>query len=98
MLEQVVKNGGLERIFSHLISVDEVKTYKPSPAAYQLAINKLGVARGEVAFVSSNFFDVAGAKVFGFKSFWLNRSDNTAEELGVVPDATIKSLTDLVAP
>jgi 2-haloacid dehalogenase len=95
MLEQVVKNAGLEGIFAHLISIDEVKTYKPSPAAYQLAIKKLDVEKDKIGFVSSNFFDVAGAKAFGFTTYWLNRCDNTADELGVVPDATIKSLTDL---
>lgn len=95
MLDQVVKNAALEGIFAHVISVDEVRTYKPSPSAYQLAVKKLSVEKGEIGFVSSNFFDVAGAKTFGFRTVWVNRSDNTADELGVMPDATIKSLADL---
>jgi 2-haloacid dehalogenase len=96
MLEQVVKNAGLEEAFSYLISVDEVKTYKPSAAAYQLAVRKMGAESGEMNFVSSNFFDVAGAKVFGFKSYWINRSETAPDEFGVSPDATLKSLSDLV--
>jgi 2-haloacid dehalogenase len=96
MLEQVVKNAGLEGMFSHVISVDELKTYKPSAAAYQLAVRKMGIERGDIGFVSSNFFDVAGAKTFGFRTHWINRSGNTADELGVLPDSTLKSLTDLV--
>ena len=97
MLKQVVKNAGLEEAFSHVISVDEAKTYKPSPAAYQLAVKKMRSEPGSVGFVSSNFFDVAGAKAFGFRSYWVNRSAIPAEELGVRPDATLKSLKDLVA-
>ena len=96
MLGKVVKNAGLEAAFSHVISVDEVKTYKPSPAAYQLAVKKMGVQTGNIGFISSNFFDVAGAKVYGFRSHWVNRSGTAAEELGVTPDATLRTLSDLV--
>jgi 2-haloacid dehalogenase len=96
MLEDVVKNAGLEGAFSHLISVDEVKIYKPSPAAYQLAVKKVGANAESIGFVSSNFFDVAGAKVFGFRTYWVNRSNILGEELGVTPDTMLKSLGDLI--
>lgn len=96
MLEDVVKNAGLEGAFSQLISVDEVKIYKPSPAAYQLAAKKMGCNAESIGFVSSNFFDVAGAKVFGFRTYWVNRSHIPGEELGVTPDALLKSLGDLI--
>jgi 2-haloacid dehalogenase len=96
MLEDVVRNARLEGAFSHLISVDEVKTYKPSLAAYQLAVKKMCADAESIGFVSSNFFDVAGAKVFGFRTYWINRSDSPPEELGVTPDAMLKSLGDLI--
>lgn len=96
MLEDVVKNAGLEGAFSQLISVDEVKIYKPSSAAYQLAVKKMGCNTESIGFVSSNYFDVAGAKVFGFRTYWVNRSGAPGEELGVTPDAILKSLSDLV--
>ena len=96
MLEDVVRNATLEGAFSHLISIDEVKNYKPSPAAYQLAVKKMCTDAESIGFVSSNFFDVAGAKVFGFTTYWINRSDSPREELGVTPDAVLKSLDDLV--
>jgi 2-haloacid dehalogenase len=73
-----------------------VKIYKPSPAAYQLAVKKMGCNAESIGFVSSNFFDVAGAKVFGFRSHWVNRSGAPGEELGVTPDASLKSLSDLI--
>lgn len=96
MLEEVVQNAGLAGMFSRVISVEEVKTYKPSAAAYQLAVRNIDIAKSEIGFASSNFFDVAGAKAFGFRTYWINRSDSVPEELGVSPDATLKSLTDLI--
>ena len=96
MLGDVVKNAGLEGAFSQLISADEVKIYKPSPAAYQLAVKKMGANAESIGFVSSNFFDVAGAKVFGFRTYWVNRSNVPGEGLGVTPDAILKSLSDLI--
>ena len=97
MLEEMVRNAGIDRIFGHVISVDEVKTYKPSAAAYELAVRKMGMEKGEIGFVSSNFFDVAGAKTFGFPTWWVNRSGRPPDELGVSPDGVVRSLSDLLA-
>lgn len=96
MLQSVVDGAGLQGVFSCVISVDEVKTYKPSPAVYQLAVTQLGRDKDSIGFVSSNFWDVAGAKSFGFRSYWINRSGTAPDELGVTPDATLRSLGDLV--
>jgi 2-haloacid dehalogenase len=90
-----VKSAGLEGVFAHVMSVDEVKIYKPNPRVYRLAPHKLKVARTAIGFVSSNFWDVAGAKAFGFWTCWVNRSGTPPDELGLSPDATVKTLTDL---
>ena len=96
MLQAAVKSSKLEGVFAHILSVDEVKIFKTSPRVYQLAPDKIGVERGEIAFISSNFWDAAGAKAFGFWTCWVNRSNAPAEELGFTPDATVSSLSDLV--
>jgi 2-haloacid dehalogenase len=67
MLEALVRNSGLDRSLETVISVDAKRTYKPDPRAYELIQERLGVRPDEVVFVSSNGFDVAGAKSFGFK-------------------------------
>jgi len=95
MLQAAVKSAGLEGVFAHVMSVDEVKIYKPDPRVYQLAPRKLKVARTAIGFVSSNFWDVAGARAFGFWTCWVNRSGAPPDELGLSPDATVKTLTDL---
>lgn len=96
MLKAAVESADLKGIFSRIISVDEAKIYKPSPRVYRLAPQKLHVATSAIGFISANFWDIAGAKAFGFHTYWVNRSKAPAEELGLVPDATLSSLADLV--
>ena len=97
MLNSVVRNAGLEGRFQHVLSVDEVRTYKPSPVVYQLAEDQLGIRREEIGFVSSNGWDVAGGRTFGFQAFWLNRQNAPAEVLGVQPDRIIHLATELTS-
>ncbi len=96
MLEAAVANAGLGGSLSHILSVDEVKIYKPHPSVYALAPTRLGLAREEIGFVSSNGWDAAGAKAFGFTVFWLNRLKAPVEELGLKPDVIISSPLELV--
>ncbi len=95
MLSEVVASAGLSGRFAQVISVDEVRIYKPSPRVYELAPVKLGVAKERIGFVTSNYFDVAGAKAFGFYVYWVNRSAAPADLLGVRPDEEIRLLTDI---
>jgi len=95
MLAPLVKNAGLDKTFSAVISVDEVKIFKPAPRVYQLAPDRLGVAAGEIGFVSSNYWDAAGAKNFGFNVFWINRAGAQPDVLGAAPDVVLDKLTGL---
>ena len=92
MLAAAVSASGLTPLLEHVISVDRVKTYKPSPLVYALGPETLGVSAGELLFVSSNGWDVAGAKAFGYQVVWCNRTGAPEEELGVRPDLVIDSL------
>jgi 2-haloacid dehalogenase len=92
MLEAAVRSSGLEGTFAHVLSVDAVQIYKPSPRVYELAPRALGVAPGEIVFVSSNGWDVAGAAAFGFRTCWCNRTNAPAEELDVTPDYEVDRL------
>jgi 2-haloacid dehalogenase len=57
-----------------VLSVDAVRMYKPRPEVYALVTSRFGVSPGDVAFVSSNRWDVMGAASFGFRPAWVNRS------------------------
>ncbi len=97
MLSAVVESAGLNGVFTDVISADEVKIYKTSPRVYGLVSQHLGVSDSAVAFASSNFWDIAGAKSFGFWTCWVNRGKLPEEELSVMPDITVPTLDGLVS-
>lgn len=65
MLSKLVSHSGLDAHLEKVISVDPKKTFKPDQRAYELIKEELGLPPSEVVFVSSNGFDVCGAKQFG---------------------------------
>jgi len=97
MLDAAVKNSGLEGIFEAHLSTDRVRAYKPDPRAYQMAIDAFGLQRDEIVFAAFGGWDAAGAKSFGYPTFWVNRMNLPVEELGVAPDAIGGNLNDLVS-
>jgi 2-haloacid dehalogenase len=74
MLDTLVEASGIAGRFADVISVDRAKSFKPDPACYALVEPALGVEKHEVLFVSSNGFDVAGAKQYGFQVAWIQRA------------------------
>jgi 2-haloacid dehalogenase len=91
MLNALVRNSGLDRVLDATISIDSRKIFKPAPDAYTLIESTLDVPPAEVLFVSSNPWDVCGAKAFGLNVAWIERV--TPESLAL---ACVKS--DSVAP
>jgi 2-haloacid dehalogenase len=97
MLEPVVFNAGLHGLITDVLSVDEVKIFKPDPRVYRIAVDRLGVPAKAIGFVSSNCWDAIGAKAFGFRTFWVNRAGAPVDRLGFEPDRVLASLADLPA-
>lgn len=75
MLASLVATSKLDRTLDSILSVDAARAFKPAPQAYALVEKDLGVARDEVVFISSNGFDVCGAKSFGFTVVRVARID-----------------------
>ena len=96
MLEPLVRSTGLDGVLDGVMTVDDAGIYKPSPRVYQLAVDRLGVPPAQIAFVSSNGWDAAGAKAFGFTTFWINRDGVPTERHAGAPDYAIGSLSDLI--
>ena len=95
MLRTGLEQTGLLPHFRWVISVDEVKLYKPSPKVYQLAVKHMKLKKAETLFVSSNSFDVAGAKSFGFRVCWINRTGAPLDRLGIKPDLVVRNFDEL---
>jgi 2-haloacid dehalogenase len=96
MLDAAVKNSGLEGLFEAHLSTDRVRAYKPDPRAYQMGIDAFGVKREEILFAAFGGWDAAGARSFGYPTFWVNRMSLPLEELGIAPDAIGADLRDLM--
>ena len=97
MLDIAVKSAGMNGLFDHLLSVEAVKKYKTAPEAYRLGPDAFKLPTREILFVSSNCWDALGAAWFGYTTFWINRSGQPLEELGVQPTAQGRLLTDVVS-
>jgi 2-haloacid dehalogenase len=74
MLAALTKNSGLDKYFVANISVDSKKVFKPHPQAYATACEELGLSPADIMFVSSNGFDVCGAKSFGYRVARIERT------------------------
>lgn len=96
MLQQGIQNAEIEKYFDYVISTDKEQTYKPSPTAYQMAVETLKLNKEEILFVAFASWDMAGAKWFGYPTFWVNRLNATIDKLDEEPDGMGNNLNDLL--
>ena len=94
MLLPLVQNSGLE--LDAVISVDELRIFKPAPQVYALAVEKLHLDHSKIGFVSSNCWDAMGAKSYGFNVYWINRAGAPVDRLGFKPDRMLASLNEIL--
>jgi 2-haloacid dehalogenase len=97
MLAATVASAGLSGLFEAVVSVEEVGVYKPHPAVYRRAVDRLALPPQAIAFVSSNAWDAHAASAFGLQVVWCNRSGQRRERLPGAPDREIGSLAELPA-
>jgi 2-haloacid dehalogenase len=95
MLTAAVHRNHLDDLLDAVISVDPVRTYKPHPTVYQLAVDRLKLPAERICFLSSNYWDASGAALFGFRVIWINRAAAMPDPLPGEPDHEIRSLVAL---
>jgi 2-haloacid dehalogenase len=95
MLAAAVNASGLGEMLDGVLSVDAVRVYKPRPEVYALVTECFEVAPQDVAFVSSNRWDVMGASAFGFRPIWVNRARMPAEYSDRPPNRVVHELAAL---
>ena len=100
MLQGAVDAAGIGGDLDAVLSVDTIRIYKPQAAVYAIAAEALGLAAADIAFVSSNRWDVMGATAFGFRCVWVNRANlpdeypefppvKVVRDLGALPTLTL---------
>ena len=95
MLAAALQNAGIAHYFDAVLSVEEVGVFKPHPRVYELAPQRLGVAKDHICFLSSNSWDAWSAKAFGFRVLWCNRYSQAPERIPTAPDGEMKDLSEL---
>lgn len=96
MLRTNADGAGITDLFDILVSTDEKQSFKPDAEAYALGLEKLHFEKDEIAFAAFGGWDAAGAKKFGYPTFWVNRFNLPIERLGVTPDDTSRDLKGLL--
>ncbi len=97
MLAAAVTSANLGAFLDCILSVDAVGIYKPSPEVYKLASTAFCVQRDEIAFVSANGWDCAGAAAFGFRVIHVNRFHQAEERLDVAAEVHVANLLEAAA-
>jgi 2-haloacid dehalogenase len=96
MLNANVHSAGLQGFFEEHLSTDLVRAYKPDPRAYRMGLDHFKLPPEQIAFAAFGGWDAAGAKRFGYWTFWCNRLGAPTEVLGANPDASSSGLTELL--
>ena len=95
MLDGAVAAARIGAELDAVLSVDPIRIYKPRREVYALVTDAFGIAPSEVAFVSSNRWDVMGATAFGFTCIWVNRAGLPEEYPELAPVAVVHDLASL---
>jgi 2-haloacid dehalogenase len=96
MLRSNADAAGITDLFDDLLSTEENGTYKPDPRAYELGVERLKLRKEEIVFAAFGGWDAYGAKTFGYPTYWVNRFNLPAEELGIEADKTSNTMNGLV--
>ena len=95
MARAAADHAGITHLVEHIVSVDAIRRFKTSPAAYALVCETLALPPHEVALVSSNRWDVAGAVSAGLRAIWCNRTGQPDEYPGLEAERVIAGLAEL---
>lgn len=95
MLTAAAATAGIADLCDAILSVEEVKVYKPHPSVYRLVGDRFKLAPERICFISSNGWDAYSAKAFGFQVLWCNRFGQEPERIPETPDGQIATLVEL---
>ncbi len=95
LLKGLVESNNIQSYFDNIISVEDVKIYKPDPKVYEMPIKKYNCKPENICFLSSNTWDVSGGGAFGYNAVWVNRFNKIFDKLGYNPQYIINNLNQL---
>ncbi|GAA5175940.1 MULTISPECIES: haloacid dehalogenase type II [Halomonadaceae] len=97
-VSQLLDQAGVLDRFDDIVSVEELKRFKPDPAVYAHLHQRIEADAHDTWLVSSNPFDVIGAKHAGLRAVWVRRSAEAPfDPWGGEPDMTVADLGELAS-
>ncbi|HEX5412353.1 MAG TPA: haloacid dehalogenase type II [Terriglobia bacterium] len=94
-LRALLEHSGILPHVDAVISVDDLKTYKPDPRVYRQLVERLGSSLESTWLASSNAWDVIGAKAAGLRAAWIKRNpEEVLDPWGISPDLVAPTLLD----
>jgi 2-haloacid dehalogenase len=96
MLADATGSAGLDDLLDAVLSIEQAGIFKPDASVYRLVLDRFDVAAEAVSFQSSNAWDVAGARAFGFATVWINRTAQPREYADIGPVREARDLTALL--
>jgi 2-haloacid dehalogenase len=95
--DKLLSNSGLRGYFDYIVSVEEVRKYKPSREPYLWVSKRLNLEISQIALVSSNLWDIAGAQAVGMRTYWIDRRayKKATEEIDIKPDYLSTSIENI---
>ena len=96
-LRDLLAHAGLNVALDGIVSVHEVRSFKPDPAVYDYFLDATESLAERTWLVSSNAFDIIGAAARGWRTVWVQRSDEVVfDPWGIEPTAIVHELGELV--
>ena len=95
MLAGAVDSAQVGDLLDAVLSVEDVGVFKPHRRVYDMVGDRLGTTPDQVLFVSSNGWDAAHAKGYGFVTAWVNRAGDPVDRLSWRPDHILTDLTGI---
>jgi 2-haloacid dehalogenase len=95
-VERLLQHAGIRDFFLGVVSVDEIKSFKPNPGVYSHFLRRAVATGSDAWLISGNPFDVIGAISAGMRGVWVKRSEEALfDPWGIEPTLTVNSLVNL---
>ena len=95
-INAILSNANILDYFDGIVTADDIRSFKPDPAVYSYARRATGAWSAPFWLVSSNPWDIIGARSAGLSAAWIQRSEATIyDPWGIEPNVTVRSLVEL---
>lgn len=91
----LLSNADLLSYLEGIVSVEVIRTFKPSPRVYRHFLDATDARPGQTWLISGNPFDILGAKAAGWHTAWVRRGDALFDPWEQEPDATVSTLSEM---